>query len=518
MNWKSNGKAITALLLFSAILVFYSFTYYHSQLFMYPSKMHSWAQADRLALALCFFDSGMNFFQPCTFSQVSQNGIVGVEFPIQSYLAAVLGHVFGRENISLIFRLEDVVITCIGLLFLFMACYRRTQSFVFSIVAPLFVFSSPVFIYYTCSYFPDTAGASMVFIAAYFILNFIEHRKLRDYTLAVLFLTLGTLIKTSIGLYFIGFVAVAVFLALKRSDSPDTRLKIRVFLIALFGVIVILANYFYIKYLNRTYDASLFWHQPFPFEGLQDFGEYVELALKPYLLKEYFILPQVLFWCAVVGSAIPGLRKDPLGRSTLLLALVYMIGALSMFVLLGHAMSVHEYYFISIFIPFFGFTLLIAMIQLHKATLLFLEGRKSVNIALCVSTIICFFFADYQANQRLGPDYNGWGKYYNTDWLKDSRGLMDSLGVPKEEKIVILNEPEPNLSLVYFDRKGYVMDEHRWGGYYLAGVEELMQEQHLKYLIVKEEYASRYLSRDSNFFGNFKLIQKKGEINVYQFK
>src|SRR4051812_10252475 len=74
--------------------------YYGYMLDKLPMGVHEWAQADRLAIAYRFFDDGMNFFRPATFNMEPSDGVVGVEFPIQAYLAASFGHLFGRGSIS----------------------------------------------------------------------------------------------------------------------------------------------------------------------------------------------------------------------------------------------------------------------------------------------------------------------------------------------------------------------------------------------------------------------------------
>jgi hypothetical protein len=74
---------------------------------MLPSRIHSWAQSDRLSLAFGFFDNGMNFLKTILFTQFSKGGVVGVEFPIQAYIAAALGQFCGRENINRFLIIEN---------------------------------------------------------------------------------------------------------------------------------------------------------------------------------------------------------------------------------------------------------------------------------------------------------------------------------------------------------------------------------------------------------------------------
>src|SRR5690606_15954491 len=190
---------------------------YHDNVHMKPRGIHAWAQADRLALAIGFYDNGMNFFKPRTYNQNSIDGITGVEFPLPAYLAALAGKIFGRDHISMLFRLISIIIGCTGLLFLFMAGYKRTKDFIYSMFTPLFVFCSPMFIYYTCSYLPDANAVGLLFVAFYYILDYLEHQSSRALLLSLFFLTLATLIKTSTGLYLLAFLGIS---AVQRLRQP----------------------------------------------------------------------------------------------------------------------------------------------------------------------------------------------------------------------------------------------------------------------------------------------------------
>ncbi|MFC7669639.1 hypothetical protein ACFQT0_21420 [Hymenobacter humi] len=103
-----------------------------------PGGIHAWAQADRLALALNYYDYGFDFFTPRTSNLASIGGITGVEFPLQAYVAALGGVVFGRSRIGLLFRLLDVAVVLLGFYYLFRLVFERTGHFVAGLVPGLF--------------------------------------------------------------------------------------------------------------------------------------------------------------------------------------------------------------------------------------------------------------------------------------------------------------------------------------------------------------------------------------------
>ena len=485
-------------------------------LFMFPYGIHTGAQADRLAVAISFFDNGMNFLKPATFSQYSKGGIIGVEFPIQAYVAAIMGKIFGRDQISFFFRLEDTLIACAGLFFLFLACYRRTKSFFISILCPLFIFCSPVYIGYTCNYLPDAAGASLAMAAFYFVLDFIDHERTKTFAIAIFLLTLAALIKTSVAIYLIGFIGFTCIERLVYWNKYNYKQTLALAGVSILSVGALVFSYLYIKYLNTTYEAWLFLSRASPFSGLEDFLYYINVSFKHLWLNEYLVLPQYLVLAAVVFSAIPSLLKKRAGVRQLLLGLYYCIGAMCVFLLMGNPMQGHDYYFVSIFIPFIAFIMLISSIELGSFQYS-KEGARAINIAITAGATVMFFFGDFYHHQRQRPDYPGFSAYYRTYWMTNASEFMDKMKIPFKEKIVVLNEPEPNLSLLYFDRKGYVVEPGRWGKD-IGFVQQLMKEKSLKYLVVEEKQRKELMSGSPGMFDNFELMAVQDQIALLKFK
>ena len=138
---------------FLVLFIVLAFIFYHDFLFQYPYSTHAWAQADRLALALSYYNKGMNFFMPATYNQWSLLGIATPELPIQSYISAALGFIVGKEHISTIYRLLTLSICIAGLWFLFLSgyktqkdsCCRLLHRYLFSVF--LYTVSTPAIIF-----------------------------------------------------------------------------------------------------------------------------------------------------------------------------------------------------------------------------------------------------------------------------------------------------------------------------------------------------------------------------------
>ncbi len=467
--------------LFFIVLILVSLTYYGQMWMMLPSGIHAWAQADRLSLAIKFYDNGMNFFRPSTFNIMSRDGVTGVEFPIQSYLAAVCGKIFGRTYISLSFRLLNTFISCIGLTFLFTTVYKRTKDFLFAAVPPLFLFCSPVFIYYTCNYLPDTAGASLILIAFYYILNYIDERKNADLIKALLWLTLASLIKTSGVIYIFGLGGFVVLYQFFAEKKHTLKPYLSVIIAGTCSVSILIAYFMYSRHVNKEYgDNGIFMAAAKPFKDWDKFSYYINHSLKDLWLKEYFVLPEYVFFLLMVVPVFNYLRKDHIGKQQLYLLLIFLIGSIGVGYLMGMQLIGHDYYVIVIFFPTIIFALLIATIMLHKQ-IVTTAALKPVKQGFLVSLIFIYGLANYHISQRLLPNYPPFNAGHV--WAEGGNHILDSLGIPKDEKLMVLDDDAPNLALLYFDRNGYVINRDWWyGNLYL--VEEYMRERKLKIMVV----------------------------------
>jgi hypothetical protein len=507
--WSGNRKSIFSVAAFAVILIFFCYTYYADMLHMKPRGLHDWAQADRLSLAMCFYDNGMNFFKPATHNVYSANGITGVEFPIQAYMAAIAGNFFGRHHISTCFRLLDTIIACVGLSFLFMAAYKRTKDFVFSIATPLFVFCSPMFIYYACNYVPDAAAVAILFIAFYFVLDYFDERRTGDMVAAVALMTLATLIKTSEGLYLLGFIAL---IAIQRFSHPiayKRRSHIFFVVAAAMAITLPIVYYFYNQYLNRTYHSTVFLSRANPFKSWDHFLEYINVHFKLVWMREYLELAQYLVAGVVFVVGLPFLRATRAGRNSLWLLLFFLFGVLCMGYLMGGQLIFHDYYVLSIFLPLIAFAFLVSVIAIRKRVLQE-HGLTAWRRGWTAAIFIMFFFADFHHHQRLKPDYYPFGP--GIPWAYDGYVLMDELGIPRSERIAVLNDDSPNISLVHLDRRGYhfplSLSKHT------PRVVQLMKQLKVHILVCETHAGNHIMHGDDNTRGRFKTLATRDRIMV----
>lgn len=437
---------------FFAFVILFSIVYYAELLGKLPYGIHDWAQADRLSLAINFYDHGMNFFKPATHSLFSVEGVVGVEFPLQSYLAATLGFIFGRSHIVTCYRVMDILIAIGGLYALFLTVYKRTGDFICSLFVPCFFFCSPVYVYYSGNFLPDAAATSICFIGLYFLFNYLDGARIKDLYKCTTILALAVLVKASVVTYFAG-VSLFVLVRMWRGGDKAQRKQagfLLLFILALCALIAL--NIWYIHYLNARYKSGIFLSQTLPFKSWQSFVDYIDFGFKDRWMPEYLLPQQYLVYLFLVVTGLTLSFRVKSNRELRPLILLFTLGACTIAYLFGEQLIAHDYYILPMFFPLLAFLLVLSVLAIRQQlTPAFI---RPVRAGLLVVILCTFFFADHQIYQR----HKVTGIYYDSrfskEWLYDAAKVLDSLQVPKEAPVLVVDNA-PNLGLLYCDRKGY---------------------------------------------------------------
>lgn len=474
-------KPATPHVAFFLILALFAATFYADVIGLLPVGIHDWAQGDRLALAISFFDNGMNFFRPATLSQFSDQGVVGVELPFQSYLAALLAKVTGRDSISVWFRLINIAISWVGLYALFRAVFDRSRNFLAALLPPLLFYCAPVFVVYSGNFLPDPAAVSFCFVGFFFFLKYADTGSLRAFRICIAWLTLAVLIKAST----IGYLATLLGVGFYREAFLRKSRKgaITAVLCGLAAGGLFIAQYFHIIWLNEHFHSTLFTAQAHPFKSWASFDDFTGWRFKEQWMSEYFLLAEYPILMFVIAFGLSS-KTPRQGWHALLKPLPFFLAAaLLMLYLFGEQLGVHDYYMLAICYPLIGYALIAAMIRITRAY----PGPwpKPVVIGTSLTLLLLYCLADHQIFMR----NQNRGKYateYSFEWVKGGAKILRDLGVPQEEQIVVAGDSPPNLALVYFDRKGYVMPVERWNVELKNGT-DLLREKGLRYLVFREK-------------------------------
>lgn len=480
-----NRNTIFGITLFSVLFILFSVYYYADFVFALPYGLHDEAQADRLAVAMQYYDRGMNFFLPRTYHIYATDGITPIEFPIHSYTAALLGKIFGREHISLCFRLLTVSIGYFGLLSLYLMILRATKDILSSLLVPFMLLCSPAFAYYLCNYMPDAAAASISFIGVYFFTRYVDTNKYKKFIWGIVFLTLAALIKTSVGVVLLSVMGYSIIdlLFLKRLSLNSRMLKTGLLYSGSLALLV--AYYFYNQYLADTYKGYIFLMRIIPFADWAEAKHYFTYCLSVKFVNDYFTIAHypVMLFILIGGSIALWFNKET--RSILILIALMISGSSLLTILFGHQLIHHDYYFVSMWMPAITITLALCFAEMRKVLT---DKNKAIilNTGLLSALFVIFFFGSRHFNKRITMDeqkYPGTKTNDQAYWMRNGSKILDDLGIGRDSTIYVLDENAANVGLVYFDRRGMNAMKGSWEGN-IFNVRSYMKDRNIRIMVV----------------------------------
>lgn len=415
-----------------------------------PRGIHEWAQADRLALAISFYDHGMHFFRPQTLNLGSVDGVVGVEFPLIPYLAALGAKLTGRESIVVWFRSLNVVLAGLGGFYLFRLVFERTRQFAAALLPGVFLATSPVFAYYAGNFLPDPVGASLALVGAYYFLGFGRVPRFGHLVAAIGLFTLATLIKTSAGIYLVAALGTVLLWSYLHPSLLTLRQKLVFIVMAASSLGVVVGYALFNRYLNDQYHSNLFLAQVMPIETPQQY-EAIMTRIQLLWQFEYFTAVQYGVLVASLVVCLVGLywmvRTEWLWLSQLALA---SLGGWLFFRLMGTQFLDHDYYVLAPFWP--GLALLVALATVQAANWRLVPVlARHVVFGIGVAALLIPGFRQQRA--RLAEPYKHFSDYYTYHWMEGGAAAIAAY-VPPSDHLLVLGEMAPNLALVYFDRRG----------------------------------------------------------------
>lgn len=417
-----------------------------------PTGIHTWAQCDRLSLALNYYDYGFHFLTSRTSSLSSIGGVTGVEFPLQAYLAALGGLVFGRGSIVVLFRLLDVAVTLLGFYYLFRLVYERTGHFVAGLVPGAFLLASPFFAFYAGNFLPDPFSLSLSFVGYYYWLRFFEHRRFADLRTGLLVLVLAALIKTTCVLHFGAVVGLTLLWALLQPDLLTPRQRLAFLGLAAGGLGAVAIFFFHNQSLNETYRSEQFLATVRPIADPETMHQVLSTVRRVWL-GEYGTPThyRILGVCGVLLALCFRRNLRQYLPLTLLLLAATAIG-----LLFGHLMGVqfdvHDYYVICAGLPPAVLLLVLGLLNLGRYA-----GRVRYATSLGLGVLVLFLVANgYQRlHRRMSEDYPPFSPYDHL-WMRGGAAELAAAGVPAASNVLVVNVNAPNVPMIYFDRRGIV--------------------------------------------------------------
>ena len=305
-----------------------------------PRGIHQWAQADRYAIAARYTEDRV-FWKPATYSIISEDGEVGVEFPLIQFISGKIARYSNSlQSLPFIYRLLSFVILFLGFYRLLNKQLAQQRWWVRYLTA-VFLFSSPVLLFYGHNFSPDALSLAFILLGMSYL------RKIDEQVNWPLIACLGlaAAIKTSAGIYLIGYAAYALW---TQRKVLNTALLKSLGLITAVLVITGLYAKFLIIARNQALWSTLFLAQT---NQISSIGDILDLLKALWRWKyEYLNGLQWSFALLVFLFVIIKKRLNLKGDFKILY-LLWFAGILAILWLFGKQFVNHDYYALATFLP-----------------------------------------------------------------------------------------------------------------------------------------------------------------------
>ena len=437
-----------------------------------PQNMHLWRQTDCLSLTKHFYE-GNGLLSPEMHTQLGDaynSGRSAGEFTGYYYVVGQVWKVLGGESL-LAYRL-------IGLSFLLTACFFFYKAI--RVLLPhsywpelltLFLLSSPAYLIYSVSFLTDAPSISLVIIALYTLLRYVKSEKKTYLAYTFALFALAGLLKIS---SLIVFVFLLGIWALEQLGVQTLRNK-KVFAHPWFTfslVFSVLASvvswYLYAAEYNQLHGFKYTFNAIHPIWVLD--AQKIQSILNEIAT---FMVPLFWGWPALVMIMVAffinlfSFKKLPL--FAWLASLVVFIGGIAYMLLWFPLMGIHDYYYVVLIIVFPATIIpMIYALGLQKH-----QNLKSFNFLIPAVLIAFILVNNYPtirvktgANKPYEPvltvsnflgDIAWFNQDYKDKWkpLYQMRKDLDSLGIDKTDKVIVLPDFSFNTGLYMIDQKGW---------------------------------------------------------------
>ncbi|MEN8928848.1 MAG: glycosyltransferase family 39 protein [Flavobacteriales bacterium] len=432
----------------------------------YPSHTHAWAQSDRFAISKGFVNNDLNFFEPETYllnpqfpdfwETPQEKSITSVDFPIHDYLPAVFMKITGVDS-PWVVRLYNLLYSFLGLFFLYKLALFYLKNELKALFILGFASTSPVFIFYQNSFLPTIPSLANAIIGIYFYAKFSGDNRNKNFNLAIIFLTLGALSRTTFLIPLIAILGVE-FIQIIRKKSVLKPKLLPVFL----SLFLFVGYYFYNKYLRNLYGSS-FLDSLMNADSFEAFFsklmQSIDTWKMDYFSSVHYFIYLILIASAILLSLLLKRKVNPeLKKFSFFLGILFL-GNFLFLIAMVHQFMVHDYYFLdSFYLP--SILLLIPLLSFLPT---FETSTTVGKISVIAMALVIGFFITKQGakSQQKRYTYNFWEDDKVVENYKIADKALTDLGFGKEEKILVFESFAPNLPLLVLDRKGFAIMANR---------------------------------------------------------
>ncbi|PZU99314.1 MAG: hypothetical protein DCE90_02010 [Pseudanabaena sp.] len=430
--------------------------------------VHSWRQADTAAMARNFYENGYNFFYPQIDWGGNLEGYCQTEFPIYSFIIAILYKIFGfHESIG---RLLSIGFSLIAIYFLYQLCLEITCDKKLSFWSSFFYTIIPTNIYYSRTFQPESLVLMSAISGTYFFYKWIKYDENRYLFISSLLICLSCLIKVVPVFYL--FFPLTYLVWQKFQYKMFSNLNL--YFYALIIIVPSFSWYFHSYQIANEYGLS------FGF-GAERFGWNLQRSGIVFEQIIYFIAIRHLlvlgFVAMIVGMFYKRDRQEEIIFDLLFISNILYI------LMFANLNSFHEYYQLPLLIP--------ASLYIGKAFVRVNYSKGLTRIILVIFLTISSLFYSLEYMAKEDPNYSE---------LFELVQIVKQI-TPQNALIVATTGGDPTI-LYLSDRKGWIPSPSSINSTYLSD----RAKEGAKYLIGGYNFVQAYqLSMEGK---DKKLIQE----------
>ncbi len=433
---------------FFLIVGFLSYWLYVSRISLFPSFIHAWTQSDRYALALGFLNNGFDFFHPQTFNLITVNGITQVDFPIHEYVVALLMKLSGIHE-PVVFRMYTLCYGVVGLYFIFRLVKDFGGTFFHGLFVALFIMTCPVFTYYLDGFLPSIPSFANAMIGYYFFFRYKRDSVRRDFILSILFFTLAALARLPFIIFLFAICAQQLldYLRRKKMNRPELSLMAG-------GLGFVLLYLFYNIFLAKKY-GSQFLLALMPAESIADFKELFSRVIAQWKYEYFSTFHYYTLVVILVFTISFILIKKTISENKFMLTqlVIAFCGSALYLILMTQQFPEHDYYFIDSFYPVVALLLVYCILRIQTPSPL-----SKIFFTLVTCLMIYFFSTATSKVQDERYKFQTWDRTEITRQnFTGAEHFIDSIGISKDAKMLVLDAYTTNTSLILMNRKGHTL-------------------------------------------------------------
>ena len=519
MNIKDKIKKIDATIILAFVLISISLLYNFQEIISLPPySLHQWRQADALSITLNYFKEGMDFLNPKMHFQRSIEGRGVGEFPIIYYFNAAVWHITGQSNTTA--RLLNIIIAFMGFIALQKASFILLKDKFYSIIIPVFVFTSSLYSFYLSSFLVNVDAISFVFISWYFIVKYWKSKKLIHLIAFSVAITFAGLLRPTVLLGLAPFYLIFFLELIGVLKGKLFKNKTMSFVFLLAPVAVVAVWLIYAMSYNSTYNSVYFLTKLRPIwaESNAEITRIFKAFYSGLLPWVFHYGIEIILGILLVFSLIFVNKQNKYLAIFWITIFIEIIVYLLLWFL---NLDVHDYYLLEILmlIPplllsvFYG--LKKNKIELFNSVILKSVVLIIVLFSIAYNSIV--IRANYKITERTATEFflsksdvEYWDWYH---WQYDKKfrayetitPYLREIGLKRDDIVISLIDYSPNISLYFMDQKGFtsLYQVHKTVGEQIKG----FKDQGAKYLIIN----------DTNMYNNNEFSEyRKNRIGSYK--